>query len=243
MPPRHGKTKLSSHLFPAWFVGRHPEKSIIVATYWRNSPGTTVGRVRDLIESPLYRQVFPNVRCKLRLRLRWTGWRPTQGGVLFFLGRGRRATGRGADVILLDDPIKDRKEADSPTIREKICGTGTAGAANPADDQEGGDRDHRHPLARRRPDRPPHRSDQPLLFGRTKPSTWRVIDMPALARKDDLLGREPGRATVAGALRRRLPGQHPRRPTYAASRPSTRAARRPKRDLSSRRSTFAPTPR
>jgi len=119
LPPSHGKTRLSSHMFAAWFIGKNPEKSIIVATYSEKFAWDHGRAVRDLMESPLYEQVFPKARLKAgsasvdRLET-------TEGGVVFFLGRGSGATGRGADVILLDDPTKDRKEADSPTIREQL---------------------------------------------------------------------------------------------------------------------------
>ena len=119
LPPRHGKTRLASHMFAAWFIGRNPEKSIIVATYSEKFAWDHGRAVRDLMDGPLYNQVFPKARLKAgsasvdRLET-------TAGGVIFFLGRGSGATGRGADVILLDDPTKDRKEADSPTIREQL---------------------------------------------------------------------------------------------------------------------------
>ena len=119
LPPRHGKTKLASHLFAAWFIGRNPEKSLICATYSEKFAWDHGRAVRDLIENPLFRQVFPDVRLKSG-SASMDRLETEDGGVLFFLGRGSGATGRGADVILLDDPTKDRKEADSPTIREQL---------------------------------------------------------------------------------------------------------------------------
>ena len=127
--PDIGKTKLSQrHLFPG-VVHRaaNPEKiDHRRDLHARSSRGTAGRAVRDLIESsPLHAcQVFPRVRLKpgsaSQERLE-----TEQGGVLFFLGRGSGATGRGADVILLDDPTKDRKEADSPNDPARICGSGT----------------------------------------------------------------------------------------------------------------------
>src|SRR6516165_8099310 len=64
MPPRHGKTKLASHMFSAWYVGRCPDKSIIVATYAEKFAWDHGRAVRDIIENPLYRQVFPDVKLK-----------------------------------------------------------------------------------------------------------------------------------------------------------------------------------
>jgi predicted phage terminase large subunit-like protein len=190
MPPRHGKTKLSSHLFPAWFVGKHPEKSIIVATYGEKFAWDHGRAVRDLIESPLYRQVFPNTRLKTgsasQERLE-----TEQGGILFFLGRGSGATGRGADVILLDDPVKDRKEADSPTIRNDLWQWYTqvlqtrlmtkAGAIVIIATRWGED-----DLIGRLTD------PQNSYYSVGEAQKWRVIDMPALARDKDVLGRAVG---------------------------------------------------
>src|SRR6185437_13959018 len=115
--PRVGKTTLASKMYPAFYVGRHPERSIIVATY-NETFAEDLGRgCRDVIMSPAYRQVFPDLRIKKKSAA-VNRVETTAGGVIFFVGRGSAVTGRGAHTILLDDPIKDRKEADSPTIRD-----------------------------------------------------------------------------------------------------------------------------
>ena len=192
MPPRHGKTKLSSHLFPAWFIGRHPEKSIIVATYGEKFAWDHGRAVRDLIESSLYRQVFPRVRLKAgsasQERLETEA-----GGILFFLGRGSGATGRGADVILLDDPTKDRKEADSPTIREDLWKWYTQVLQTRLMTKKGRiviiqTRWHEDDLIGRLTD-----PTNPC-YSLNEAKKWRVIDFPAIARDKDVLGRKPGQA-------------------------------------------------
>jgi predicted phage terminase large subunit-like protein len=117
-PPRHGKTRLASMLFPAWYIGRHPSKSIIVATYNEIYAGDLGRAVRDILAHPLYRHVFPDIQMKyggassLRIQIE-------SGGDVFFTGLDGSLTGRGGDVILIDDPIKSRKEADSPLLRER----------------------------------------------------------------------------------------------------------------------------
>lgn len=192
MPPRHGKTKLCSHLFPAWFIGRHPEKSIIVATYSEKFAWDHGRAVRNFIESPAYRQVFPNVR----LRSGFASMERLEteaGGILFFLGRFSAATGRGADVILIDDPLKDRKEADSPTIREQLWAWYTQVLQTRLMTKKGAivviaTRWHEDDLIGRLTD-----PTNPC-YSDSEARKWRVIDMPALARKDDVLGREPGEA-------------------------------------------------
>jgi predicted phage terminase large subunit-like protein len=192
MPPRHGKTKLSSHMFPAWFVGRHPEKSIIVATYGEKFAWDHGRAVRDLIESPLYAQVFPNVRLKAgsasQERLE-----TEDGGILFFLGRGSGVTGRGADIILLDDPTKDRKEADSPTIREDVWKWYTQVLQSRLMTKAGAivliqTRWHDDDMVGRLTD------PQNACYSESEAKKWRVIDMPAIARAKDVLGRAEGEA-------------------------------------------------
>jgi predicted phage terminase large subunit-like protein len=115
------------------------------------------------------------------------------GGILFFLGRGSGATGRGADVILLDDPTKDRKEADSPTIREDLWKWYTQVLQSRLMTKEGAiviiqTRWHEDDLVGRLTDP----SNSCYSLGEAK--NWRVIDMPALAREKDVLGRKPGQA-------------------------------------------------
>jgi len=187
MPPRHGKTKLASHLFAAWYIGRHPENSMIVATYSEKFAWDHGRAVRTIIRSSLYKQVFPHIKLKPGSqsvdRLEIVG-----GGILFFLGRGSGITGRGADVILLDDPLKDRREADSPTIREQLWAWYTQVLQTRLMTKNGAiviiqTRWHEDDLIGRLTD--------PLnpSYVEAEAEKWRVIEMPALALKGDVLGR------------------------------------------------------
>ena len=114
VPPRHGKSELTSRLFPAWFHGRHPEQSLILASYADKLSWDFGREVKDIIEDPLYAQVFPGRQLVTASVDRIEG---VDGGKLFFIGRGSAATGRGAMGLLIDDPIKDRVEADSVGTR------------------------------------------------------------------------------------------------------------------------------
>jgi predicted phage terminase large subunit-like protein len=192
MPPRHGKTKLASHFFPAWLAGRHPENSIIVATYGEKFAWDHGRAVRNLIDSPLYRQVFPKVWLKTgsasQERLE-----TIQGGILFFLGRGSSATGRGANIILLDDPTKDRKEADSPTIREDLWKWYTQVLQTRLMSKGGRiviiqTRWHEDDLIGRLTD------PGNTCYSAGEAKKWRVIDFPAIAGPKDVLGRKEGEA-------------------------------------------------
>lgn len=118
MPPRHGKSELSSRRFPAYFLGRNPEKSIISASY-NNDFAADFGReVRGLVASAKYRALF-NVGLSADSKAA-NRWHTDKRGMYFAVGVGSATTGRGAHFLGIDDPIKNREEADSETIREKI---------------------------------------------------------------------------------------------------------------------------
>lgn len=119
MPPRGGKSELCSRRFPPWFVGRDPYRQVILATYSQEFADDFGRKSREIIDMPQYRQIFPNVslrkgsRAADRMELE-------QGGMLAFVGAGGAVTGRGADLLLIDDPLKNREEAESLTTRNKI---------------------------------------------------------------------------------------------------------------------------
>lgn len=118
MPPRHGKSELASRRFPAWFMGRHPGKSVIAASY-NSDLATDFGRqVRNIVASPEYGRLF---ETKLSEDSRAANrWNTEGGGSYVAAGVGTAITGRGADVLLIDDPLKDRAEADSELQRQKV---------------------------------------------------------------------------------------------------------------------------
>ena len=119
MPPRHGKTWLASHLFPAWFLGRHPDKYVIAATYAQDLADDIGRAVRNIVADPDYQDVFPGVGLasdSASVRRFAT----TAGGLYFGVGAGGPITGRGADLLLIDDPIKGREDADSEAMRRKL---------------------------------------------------------------------------------------------------------------------------
>ena len=119
MPPRHGKSMLDSQYFPAWFMGRNPEKFVIIATYGQDLATDFGRKVRDQVQDPLFGLTFPG--CKMNSDTtaahRFT---TTAGGEYYAVGFGGPVTGRGAHLFLIDDPIKGREEADSEVVRNKI---------------------------------------------------------------------------------------------------------------------------
>jgi predicted phage terminase large subunit-like protein len=119
MPPRHGKSLLVSQHFPAWFLGRQPEREVICATYAQDKADDWGAEVRNQVGDPLYQMVFPGVALRQDSKSR-RRFKTPQGGSFFAAGRNAPITGRGAGVFVVDDPLKGREEADSPTIREKL---------------------------------------------------------------------------------------------------------------------------
>lgn len=119
MPPRHGKSELASRRFPAWYLGRNPSRHVISASY-NSELSTDFGReVRNLIASNEFGDIFPGTRLapdsKAADRMN-----TNHGGAYFAAGVGTATTGRGAHLGNIDDPFKDREDADSETQREKV---------------------------------------------------------------------------------------------------------------------------
>ena len=196
LPPRHGKTEIASKRFIPWYVGRNPLRSVIFATY-NEKFGEDIGRaVRDNMRDPSFRQVFPDVVLKSdsqasdRLEVTYSGM---QGGVLAFVGRGGTTTGRGADLIIIDDPLKDRAEADSPAIRERLWSWFTQVIGTRLMDDTGAivviqTRWHRDDIVGRLTDEHNEQYDP------DEAKRWKIIDIPALAGAEDVLGRREGEA-------------------------------------------------
>ena len=119
LPPRHGKSLLASTIFPAWVLGRNPERHLIFATYGQELSDDFGRRVRNLIADPLHRAIFPG--CSLSEDSSAAHrFNTVRGGAYFAVGRGGPITGRGAHVLIIDDPLKDYAEASSETVRRAL---------------------------------------------------------------------------------------------------------------------------
>ena len=119
VPPRHGKSLLASQLFPAWYLGRNPSRQIIAATYAQELADDFGRNVRNIMRDPLFAKIFPGVV----LRDDSTSakrFHTSAGGIYVAAGVGGPLTGRGADLLLIDDPIKNREEAESETFRRQM---------------------------------------------------------------------------------------------------------------------------
>ena len=117
-PPRHGKSLLTSQRFPLWYLGRNPSAEVIHASYGGDLV-TDFGRnLRNLTYNPAHLDVFPTLQLAADSKAS-NRWHTRQGGIYVAAGVGGPITGRGGNLILIDDPVKNREEADSETIREK----------------------------------------------------------------------------------------------------------------------------
>jgi len=119
MPPRHGKSMLVSEFFPAWYFGHHPARQILHASYGQDMVDGFGRKIRNQLKDDLYGVIFPTARLSDDSQAA-NKFNTTKGGAYFAVGVGGSATGRGAHLLLIDDPIKDRAEADSETLRNQL---------------------------------------------------------------------------------------------------------------------------
>jgi predicted phage terminase large subunit-like protein len=119
MPPRHGKSELASKRFPAWCLGRRPDRQIIAASYNSDLANDFGRNVRNLVAEPEFGQVFPSVSLAPDSQAA-NRMNTNRGGAYVAAGVGTAVTGRGAHIALIDDPFKDREEADSERRRETV---------------------------------------------------------------------------------------------------------------------------
>lgn len=129
MPPRHGKSMLASEFFPAWYLGRNPDHYVVTATYAQDLADDFGRKVKNQIEDQVYRAIFPGVGLaddsKSSKRFHIEGQpggyehSTSQRGAFYAVGVGGPLTGRGAHLLLIDDPVKNREDAESEVIRKK----------------------------------------------------------------------------------------------------------------------------
>lgn len=176
LPPRHGKSEMATVRYAAWRLERNPELRVIIGAYNQTLANKFSRKTRKIVAG----------RVDLsRERTAVEDWETERGGGVRAVGVGAGITGHGGDLIIIDDPVKNRKEAASATYRQWVWDWYT-------DDL----------YTRREPGASMvlimtrwHEDD---LAGRILRSEdaheWTVVKLPALAMKDDPLGREPGAA-------------------------------------------------
>ena len=107
MPPRHSKSEFASYLMPAWFLGRNPKLKIIQATHNTELAVRFGRKVRNLIETESYYEIFPETKLKADDKAAGR-WGTEAGGEYFAAGVGAAVTGRGADLFIIDDPHSEQ---------------------------------------------------------------------------------------------------------------------------------------
>lgn len=116
MPPRHGKTMHVSQALPAWTLGRNPRAQIILASYGAELAEGNSRKARSYLRSdrwPFECKVSEESRAQNR-------WQTDGGGILIATGCEGGLTGYGADRLIIDDPIRDRADAESESMRERL---------------------------------------------------------------------------------------------------------------------------
>jgi predicted phage terminase large subunit-like protein len=106
--PRHGKSEMISYLAPAWFLGKYPQKKVIMASHTADLAVNFGRRVRNLVGSDLYRDIFPNVELQADSKSA-SRWGTNFNGEYFAIGVGGALAGRGADLFIIDDPHSEQE--------------------------------------------------------------------------------------------------------------------------------------
>lgn len=107
IPPRHGKSQLVSIYFPAWFIGRYPNKKVLMVSHTTDLAVDFGRKVRNIIDSPAYREVYPTITLASDNKSAGR-WNTNMGGEYYACGVGSALAGRGADLLLVDDPHNEQ---------------------------------------------------------------------------------------------------------------------------------------
>lgn len=183
-PPRHGKTVNISRLFPAWYLGTHPDHRIIQASYGASLAVKNSRYTRNLIASDRYRALFPGIELAPDSKAADAWDIAGHEGGLDAMGVGGGVTGKGAQIVLIDDPVKSREEAESVVYRDKVWDWWS-------DDL----------FTRLEPGAAMilvmtrwHADDLAGRLLKNEPGKWTELRLPAIAEDNDPLGRNPGQA-------------------------------------------------
>ena len=180
-PPRHGKSVITSHYFPAWFLLTHPEKRVILTSYEADFAAQWGRKVRDTVTR--WGPVFGvRVRQDSKAADRWEIEK--HGGGMQTAGAGGPIIGKGADLFVIDDPVKNAEEALSPTYRQKLWDWYHSTADTRFEPRAG------VVLTQQRW----HTRDLGGWLVAEQPRDWRAVSIAALAEEGDVLRRPVGAA-------------------------------------------------
>jgi predicted phage terminase large subunit-like protein len=119
VPPRMGKSQISSIYFPAWALGKYPDLKFIFATYGAELAERMGLQTRDVISSEMYQMIFPHIELRQDQKAK-AKWMTNKKGSYTAVGAGGPITGMGGDIIICDDLLKSRDEAESETMRKFV---------------------------------------------------------------------------------------------------------------------------
>lgn len=190
MPPRMGKSELISRYFPAWYLGRFPDRQVMLASYEAGFAATWGAKARNVLEEHGRSLFGVDVSDRTSAKDRWEI--DGHQGVMVTAGVGSALTGMGAHLLLVDDPVKNAEHAQSKTRRDAAwdwwLSTARTRLMPAAHGQPAGatvvvmTRWHEDDLVGR------------MIEHQDDGDRWHVLNLPALAEDDDALGRAPGEA-------------------------------------------------
>lgn len=178
LPPRHSKSMTVTEGFPSYFIGKYPERRVIVVSYNQNL-AQRFGRANKNKLGEFGQEIFGITISRHNASTTNWGVAGKRGGMIS-VGVGSGITGEGADLLIIDDPIKNRKEADSITYREMVWN------------------EYRNTLLTRLQPGAPiiliqtrwHEDDLSGRLIEAEPDEWTIIKLPCMAEKNDLLNRQ-----------------------------------------------------
>jgi predicted phage terminase large subunit-like protein len=119
LPPRHGKSELASRRFPAFALGRNPSRQLISVSATSDLAADFGREVRNIMSGDAYRALFPEMSLAADSQAKGK-WHTTEGGIYYSVGVGGAVLGKGADILLIDDPFASMEDAMSETRREAV---------------------------------------------------------------------------------------------------------------------------
>ena len=129
MPPRHTKSEFASYLLPAWFLGKFPHKKVIQTSHTAELAVGFGRKVRNLVDSETYKEIFPELNLQADSKAAGR-WNTSKGGDYFAIGVGGAVTGKGADILIIDDPHSEQEAAmaaTNPEVYDKVYEWYTSG--------------------------------------------------------------------------------------------------------------------
>ena len=129
MPPRHTKSEFASYLLPAWFLGKFPSKKVIQTSHTAELAVGFGRKVRNLVDSETFHDIFPNLHLQADSKAAGR-WNTSKGGDYFAIGVGGAVTGKGAHLLIIDDPHSEQEAAlaaTNPEVYDKVYEWYTSG--------------------------------------------------------------------------------------------------------------------